>query len=351
MRDSTDFSAELERLSASAWAYAALAAALETWFLERLQVPTDPRAAAADLGLDPALAEDMVEALVAIGVVESDGARVAPTPAFETLSAPSVVRVLRSGIRGDHLQIQDLLARIREGESPTGWMLEDPVALTAQGETGTLIGSFVEALLPRLDGLAERMDSAEGRILDVGAGVGVVSTELCRLWPDAEAVGLEPHRTARELGRSRIAAAGLSGRIALRDERVEQLGEISAYDLAFVPQPFLGRECLEAGLPRVHRALRPGGWLIVLAHEMPDQDPLATAARRFRARVWGGGVIERDELAAILGESGFGAIRSDYPVGCFRAICARRAEDVAGILPGHVEPEQAHHPGAVSRPA
>ena len=56
---------------------------------------------------------------------------------------------------------------------------------------------------------------------------------------EAEAVGLEPHRTARELGRSRIAAAGLSSRIALRDERVEMLGERAAYDLAFLPQPFL----------------------------------------------------------------------------------------------------------------
>ncbi len=346
-----DFADTLEQLSSSAWAYAALAGALEVGLLDRLRDPVDRVEAAASCGVEPELADDMIEALLAIGVVEADGPRLTPTPAFETLSSPRVVRVLRSGIRGDHLQIQDLLARIREGETSTGWTLEDPVALTAQGETGTLIGSFVEALLPKLDGLAERMGRVGGRILDVGAGVGVVSTELCRLWPEAEAVGLEPHRTARELGRSRIAAAGLSGRIALRDERVEQLGEIAAYDLAFLPQPFLGRECLEAGLPRVHRALRPGGWLIVLAHEMPDTDPVAAAARRFRARVWGGGVIGRGELTAILGESGFGAIRSDYPIGCFRAICARRLSDVAGILPGDVEPEQADHPGALSRPA
>ena len=273
-----DFADKLEQLSSSAWAYAALAGALEVGLLDRLREPVDRAEVAGCCGVEPELADDMIEALLAIGVVEADGSRLTPTPAFETLSSPRVVRVLRSGIRGDHLQIQDLLARIREGEASTGWTLEDPVALTAQGETGTLIGSFVEALLPQLDGLDERMSSVGGRILDVGAGVGVVSTELCRLWPEAEAVGLEPHRTARELGRSRIAAAGLSGRIALRDERVERLGEIAAYDLAFLPQPFLGRECLEAGLPRVHRALRPGGWLIVLAHEMPDTDPLRSRA-------------------------------------------------------------------------
>ncbi len=68
---------------------------------------------------------------------------------------------------------------------------------------------------------------------------------------------------------------------------------------------------LEAGLPRVHRALRPGGWLIVLAHEMPDTDPLAAAARRFRARVWGGGVYESDTFYRVSpeGTSAAAAVR------------------------------------------
>lgn len=346
-----DFADTLERLSNSAWAYAALASALECGLVERLHEPV-PRVELIDgAGLDPGLAHELIEALIALGVVAADGSQLVPTPAFETLASPRIARVLRSGIRSDHLQIQDLLARIRDGERATGWTHEDPVALTAQGETGTLIGPFVEALLPQLEGLAERMAMPGARILDVGAGVGVVSTELCRLWPEAEAVGLEPHRTARELGSSRIAAAGLESRIALRDERVERLGEVDAYDLAFLPQPFLGRECLEAGLPRVHRALRPGGWLIVLTHELPDGDPLAAAARRFRAQVWGGGVIEHDELIAIMAESGFGAIRGDYPVGSFRAICGQRAGDGAGILRRDVESERANHAGALPRPA
>ena len=106
--------------------------------LDRLRDPVDRAEVAATSGVEPELADDMIEALLAIGVVEADGPRLTPTPAFETLSSPRVVRVLRSGIRGDHLQIQDLLARIREGDAPTGWTLEDPVALTAQGETGTL---------------------------------------------------------------------------------------------------------------------------------------------------------------------------------------------------------------------
>ena len=341
MRDSTDFSAELERLSTSAWAYAALAAALETGLLERLHAPSDPRLVAAELGIDSELAADLTEALLALGVVDGDAGWVTPTPAFETLCGPSVARVLQAGIRGDHVQIQSMLSRLREGGEVVGWDLDDPVALVAQGETGSLIGLLVEALLPRLDGLAERMGETGARILDVGAGVGVVATELCRLWPEAEAVGLEPHRTARELGISRIAAAGLSDRIALRDERLEALGEIGAYDLAFVPQPFLDRASLEEGLPRIRRALRPGGWLIVLTHELPVDDRPAAAARSFQARIWGGGVIGAGEIAAMLGDAGYGSIRGQYPVGAFRATCARRpvnepaAEVVSTLSTGH----------------
>lgn len=320
----SDFIESLQRLSSATWAYAALATALELGMLESLAEPIGEDDVAGRCGVEPDLAADIVEALVVIGALRRREGMLVPAPSFELLLSPSLARVLHAEIRGDHLQTRGLVHRAREGEPVCGWRLDDPVALTAQGETGSLIGLLVEALLPGLDGLETRMAEPGARILDVGAGVGVVSIELCRLWAEAEAVGLEPHRTARELGRSRIAAAGLADRIALRDERLEMLGERSAYDLAFLPQPFLPAEAIEQGLPRIREALRPGGWLIVLASELPVDDPLVAAARRFRARVWGGGVIDPETLEADLAEAGFEAVRADHPVASFRAICARR---------------------------
>jgi SAM-dependent methyltransferase len=324
MREPTDFAANLEQLSNAAWLHAAVATALELGLLELLAKPIPPEELASRCGADPELVDDLVAALVELGAVERQDGLLTPAPSFQLLLSPAVAPVVRAAIRGDHLQTRSLLTRVREGGDPVGWRLEDPVALTAQGETAGLIGLLVEALLPGLEGLGERMQRPEARILDVGAGVGVVSAELCRLWPAATTVGLEPHRVARELGRSRIAAAGLDGRVELRAGRLEELGDLSAYDLAFVPQPFLPASALEAGLPRVQRALRPGGWLLVLIDDLPADEPLTAAARRFRARVWGGGATSPEELGPALGAAGFEAVRASGPIGSFRAVCARR---------------------------
>jgi SAM-dependent methyltransferase len=329
----TDFAASLEQLSNAAWLHAALATALELGLLELLADPIGREELRDRGGADPEFVDDVIAALVALGAVEEQDALLAPTPSFELLLSPAVAPVVRAGIRGDHIQTRNLLARVREGVDPVGWQLEDPAALTAQGETAGLIGLLVEALLPGLGDLGERMRCRGARILDVGAGVGVVSTELCSLWPKATAVGLEPHRTARELGRSRIAAAGLDERIELRGGRLEELVDRSAYDLAFVPQPFLSAAALEAGLPRVLRALRPGGWLLVLIDDLPADEPLTAAARRFRARVWGGGVTSPQELGRALDAAGFEAARAGGPIGSFRAVCARRPIPAPG--PGH----------------
>lgn len=330
MGEPTDFAANLEQLSNAAWLHAAVATALELGLLELLAEPIAPDDLAARTGADPEFVDDLVAALTELGAVERRDGLLTPSPSFQLLLSPAVAPVVRATIRGDHIQTRSLLTRVREGGEAVGWRLEDPVALTAQGETAGLIGLLVEALLPGLDGLADRMGRPGARILDVGAGVGVVSAELCRLWPAATAVGLEPHRAARELGRSRLAAASLDRRIELRSGRLEELGDLSAYDLAFIPQPFLPAGALAAGLPRVQRALRPGGWLLVLIDDLPDDEPLTAAARRFRARVWGGGATSVKELGRALEEAGFEAARASGPIGSFRAVCARRPAIGAG---------------------
>ena len=189
-----------------------------------------------------------------------------------------------------------------------------------------------EHVLPALDGLREALERPGATFLDVGAGVGVISTELCLVYPEVAAECFEPNPQARRIGRQRVRAAGLEARIDFLADGVEGLDAIDRYDLAIIPQPFLSDQAFEDGIARIRAALRPGGWLLVLALDVPDANPVAAAASRVRARLWGGGAMSVDELIAMLDDAGFEDPRVNPPVGGYRMFAARRGERLASSL-------------------
>jgi len=95
--------------------------------------------------------------------------------------------------------------------------------------------------------------------LDAGTGVGVVAIELCRHYPHLHAVGLEPQAVPLAEARRNVAAAQLDQRIELRAQRVEDLTDREAFDLAYLPQVFMPVEVVRRGLRTVFQVLRPGG--------------------------------------------------------------------------------------------
>ena len=198
---------------------------------------------------------------------------------------------MRAGVRSDQLQTAETFRQARAGTLAPGWEHLDPDVLLAQGETAGLFRLAAEHILPSLDGLRERLSLPGARFLDVGAGVGVLSSEVCLVYPEISADCLEPNAAAREIGRRRCHEAGLDERVEFIGGEVEQLDLVDEYDLALIPQPFLPPEAFARGIERVLQALRPGGWLLVLALDLPAAEPLATASRRVRARLWGGGAI------------------------------------------------------------
>ena len=325
MRDAPDFATTFSYLREGAWAYAALAAAVELGLLDHLREPTTLDAVLDASGIECDLVEEVVAVLVSIGALEREGRALAPSTTFELYLSPSLRSVFEAEVRSDHLQTGEMLRRLRDGEDPAGWAHTDPQALVSQGETGGLFGLIAECVLPSLSGLGGRLSEPGCEFLDVGAGVGVIASELCRTYPGLRAVGLEPHRVARELGATRIAAAGLGDRIDLRSSQIEDLEAVDRFDLAFMPQPFLSSGSFEAGLERIERALKPGGWLMILTLDLPEDEPVTSSARRFRAGVWGGGVIAIGSLVERLERLGFDEVRIDPPVGAFRNVNARRS--------------------------
>ena len=75
-------------------------------------------------------------------------------------------------------------------------------------------------------------------------------------------MGIDPLPRAIELAAT-LARHGLAGRIELRCQGVQALEDDQVFDLAWVPLPFIPAAAVREGLPRVLRALRPGGWLLL----------------------------------------------------------------------------------------
>ena len=232
--------------------------------------------------------------------------------ALQPLLTPPARDYLLRDVRATVLQSRALIDGAKRGTLRPGWSHTDPELLEAQGagSTGAPAARMLsERLFPRLDGVVERLQAPTASFLDVGFGVGALSIEMCRIWPQLRVVGLEPQAVPLAQGQHNVAAAGLADRITLQAHRVEEMTEREAFDLAWLPQVFLPREAFGPGLQAVREALRPGGWAILLAIGAGGSDPRAALGRLINV-LWGGEArpVEEVERAAVA--AGFDPVRS-----------------------------------------
>lgn len=158
-------------------------------------------------------------------------------------------------------------------------------------------------VVPALDGLAERFASGHGVMLDVGVGVAEMACAFCQALPEAQVVGIDSLPRAIELAAATVASHGLAERVQLRHQGVQELKDDEAFDLAWLPLPFIPPAAVREGLPRVLRALRPGGWLLLPAAAV---EPGARGEiARWQVHVFGGTVLSDHERAELLRAAGF----------------------------------------------
>lgn len=173
--------------------------------------------------------------------------------------------------------------------APAGWAETDHELVRWRGRSS---GIMAQAMFGRCcpDVLVRAQD-----FLDVGVGAGGIAMQLCRQMPALRAVGLDISPTALDIARADVSAAGLDDRIQIRDQSVDTLSEVSAYDLIWLPQPFIPRPVLLAALPLLFRALRPSGCFVM---------PLATegALPNFMS---GGGTLPAEDAVKLLEQAGF----------------------------------------------
>lgn len=156
---------------------------------------------------------------------------------------------------------------------------------------GDVSAGFADALthtiVPHLDGLSQHLGSSDGSFLDVGVGVAGLSIAMAHLWSSLNVVGIDPWAPSLALARENVRNAGLTDRIQLREQAVEDLSDTDAFDLAWIPSAFMPEKVIPAACEHVYRALRPGGWLL-FAMANPGTDPVTASLVRLRTVLWGG---------------------------------------------------------------
>lgn len=258
-----------------------------------------------------------VDLLVAVGVLGGDGDRLRLTR-----DEPWML----DGTRMSHGLVARLRRALQHAEGGgAGWSAADAEMVLRQGRASAVAADqIVDRILCSLPGALEAWERGTARFLDVGVGVAAISITLCRRFPGVGAVGLDVLPEVLELARSEVRDAGLGERIELRLESVADLTDSAAYDLAWVPQPFIPRPVFETGLRRVLTALRPGAWLVAPLITSPDGlSELDTALAVHEGHLLGGGPLDAAEARALATRLGFDSVTTP-PFLSGSALVARR---------------------------
>ncbi len=265
------------------------------------------------------LAELKTSALVAAAVAAALGEERAATPAEALAVDPQRAAVLRSlpdaealleelwaerRSRAHHL-VSSLTQAATAARGATGtWADSSDEVIVAQGRSSALMARvMLNDIAPLYGALAS---GSESRMLDVGTGIGAIATAIARAVPDARVVGIDIAERPLELGAELLAEedAAVAGRVELRLQDVTAIDEAAAYDVVWMPMPFLPDAIAAPALDRATAALREGGLLVLGAH--PDEpDPRVKAANDWLASLTGGGTLAASAVIEELERRGF----------------------------------------------
>ncbi len=184
------------------------------------------------------------------------------------------------------------------------WEYQSDEALLAQGRASAQsAAAFVHFVLPHLGDLRSRLEEPGSRILDVGTGVAAMAVAYAEIFSAVHVVGLDVSERALGLAKATASNSPAGSRVELRRQSVADLTDDSAYDLAWLPAPFIPETALRQGIARIAVALRPGGW-VMLGHGKYGSDPVDDAVNRFKTVAFGGTPLADAEAETLLTEAG-----------------------------------------------
>ena len=237
--------------------------------------------------LDPAVRAGVDSVLAAMGVSES----------LSTAPAQQASMLLDLG-RAVAALVYDFAS---DPSRPPGWSYDDAAVLGGMGSASASFAQAFDAVIPSLPGL-ESLRSPGGRFLDVGVGVGALAFGAARAWPSVHVTGIDIWGPSLVEAQRRVADAGLGDRIEIREQAVQELHDVDAFDLAWFPGPFIPEEVEQAGIDAVVRSVKPGGWVVYSGFNGPG--PVGQATADLRAIRFGGRAFSEAGSVALLEAAG-----------------------------------------------
>ncbi len=306
----------LMELATGYWASAALGAAVELDVFGALKAPATAADVAARRSSDARAMEELLDTLVALGLLSRAGDRYELHPDTASLLDPDSPACLLDALRFN-LDLYPLWGRlaetVRTGKPalpPRTHLGTDPVRTRrfAMGMHSRALG-LAPALLPALELAGVR------RLLDVGAGPGTFSRRLAEREPGLTVLQLDLPgvlAVARELAATSPAAARLEFHDA--DYRADPLPAGADAILYCGALHQENPETARALFEKFFRALPPGGWVCVVdlmlrdAHEGPPFVHLFSLNMLLTSPF--GRVFAASEAAALLRAAGFADLQT-----------------------------------------
>jgi ubiquinone/menaquinone biosynthesis C-methylase UbiE len=118
------------------------------------------------------------------------------------------------------------------------------------------------------------------RVLDIGSGSGAITVSLVRDHGAAHATGIDVEGPVCAAAERRVAAAGLTGRVTIREVIPGPLPfEADSFDVVFSKDSIIHIPDKEALAADAFRVLKPGGWFAgsdwLMSHDGPPSPEMA----------------------------------------------------------------------------
>lgn len=285
--------------------YEAVAAAVDAGVFERLKTAKTADALSAELAIDCAATLYLLKTLEHLGCLRVEGDRFINTPLAATFL-----------LRDSYLYLGQEFVADSAAVPPAGTLREK---LRGASDQNTPEPAWSQERLRQL-GVLGLMGSIQGtlgacdlsgarRLLDLGGGHGFYSIAFAQKYQEIKVTMFDLPQVVA-LAEHFVRMFGVERQVALigGDFLADDIG--TGFD-AVLCANILHGDKREIVLPKVRRALNPGGQVILKCRVADSADNLENSLTKFRWRVYGGReIFSTDEWRSLLARHGFRDIRT-----------------------------------------